>query len=158
MTDFEYDCLQKKRLARQAFHRKNGSKSRRCPMSTDHMTEKQWTERNGKVVSVSFNKPISWDYFKELSKGTQEEYLRYLSATYRANTANLAEMFDVSASTIRRHIQSAGLDIKFHVGRSMNGEQREEWERFIGGDQNDPVDRTPPLPDEANMDLSSGDR
>lgn len=133
MTDFEYDCLQKKRLAHQALHRKNGSKSRRCPMSTDHMTMKEWKERNGKVVSVCFDRPTSWDNFKELSKGAQEEYLRTLSATYGANATNLAEMFDVSVATIRRHIQSNSLDIKFHVGHSMNGEQRTAWELFLNG-------------------------
>ena len=103
MTDFAYDCLQKKRLARQALHKKNGSKSRRCPMSTDHMTEKQWKERNGKVVSVSFDKPTSWDNFRELSKGAQEEYLRGLLATYGANATNLAEMFDVEKKMVVVH-------------------------------------------------------
>lgn len=131
MTDFEYDCLQKKRLAHQAFHRKNGSKSRRCPMSTDYMTMKEWKERNGKIVSVSLDKPTSWDIFKELSKQVQEEYLRTLSETYGANTSNLAEMFDISASTIRRYIQTSGLNIKFRVGHSMNGEQRAAWENFL---------------------------
>lgn len=136
MNDFVYDSLQKKRLARQALHKKNGSKSRRCPLSTDHMTMKQWKERNGKVVSVSFGKPTSWDNFKELSKGTQEEYLRHLSTTYGANATNLAEMFDMSVATIRRHIQSNGLDIKFNVGHSMNAEQRIAWEHFLSGGEN----------------------
>lgn len=40
MNDFEFDCLQKKRLAQQAKYRKRGSKSKKCPMSTDHMTKK----------------------------------------------------------------------------------------------------------------------
>lgn len=142
MTDFEYDCLQKKRLARQALHKKSGSKSRRCPLSTDHMTEKQWKERNGKVVSVSFDKPTSWDNFRKLSKEAQEEYLRGLAVTYGANTTNLAEMFDVSVSTIRRHIQSAGLAVKFHVGHSMNGEQRAVWEAFLGSTAPRPVSQT----------------
>lgn len=159
MTDFEYDCLQKKRLARQALHKKNGSKSRRCPLSTDHMTEKQWKERNGKVVSVSFDKPTSWDDFRELSKEAQEEYLRGLSTTYGANATNLAEMFSVSVSTIRRHIQSAGLDIKFHVGRSMNGEQRAAWEAFLGGKAPQPVSQAvrgpqPEKPPEICVDTS----
>lgn len=147
MTDFEYDCLQKKRLARQALHKKNGSKSRRCPMSTDHMTEKQWKERNGKVVSVNFDKPTSWDNFRELSKGPQEQYLQKLSETYGANATNLAEMFGVSVSTIRRHIQSVGLDIKFHVGHSMNGEQRAAWEAFLGGKAPQPIPQTVRAPE-----------
>lgn len=47
MNDFEFDCLQKKRLAQQAKYRKRGSKSKKCPMSTDHMTKKQWIEKDG---------------------------------------------------------------------------------------------------------------
>ena len=78
VNDFDYDCLQKKRLAQQAKYRKRGSKSKKCTMSTDYMTQKQWKERNGAVVEANFNQPISWDTFKELSKSTQEEYLRHL--------------------------------------------------------------------------------
>lgn len=131
MNDFDYENYQKKRLAHQASHRKCGSKSRRCPMSTDYMTQKQWKERNGKVVSLNFDKPTTWENFKELSKGVQEEYLRHLAETYNANATNLAEMFGMSVATVRRHIQSADLDIKFRVGHSMNAEQRDAWEQFL---------------------------
>lgn len=82
---------------------------------------------------MSFDKPTSWDNFKELSKEAQEEYLQNLSTTYGANATNLAEMFAVSVSTIRRYIQSAGLNIKFRVGHSMCGEQRAAWETFLEG-------------------------
>lgn len=51
MNDFDYEVMQRKRLARQAFHRKSGSKSKKCPMSTDHMTRKQWLERCGESVT-----------------------------------------------------------------------------------------------------------
>ena len=44
MSDFEYDCWQRKRIAQQAKYRKCGSKSKKCSMSTDHMTQKQWKE------------------------------------------------------------------------------------------------------------------
>lgn len=115
-------------------------------MSTDYMTAKQWKERNGKVVSVSFDKPTSWANFRELSKGTQEEYLRCLSTTYGANATNLAEMFDVSVSTIRRHIQSANLDVKFHVGHSMNVEQRAAWKAFLGGVAPQPIPQPASMP------------
>lgn len=132
MTDFDYDCLQKKRLAHMAIHRKNGSKSRQCRLATDHMTPKQWKERNGAIVSINLNEPTSWENFKALSKASQEEYLRSLSDTYGANSANLAEMFGVGAPVVRRYIQAAGLDIRFPVGRSMNSEQRAAWEHFLG--------------------------
>lgn len=51
MNDFDYEVLQKKRLARQAFHKKGESKSRKCPMSTDRMTRKQWIEKRVSPVA-----------------------------------------------------------------------------------------------------------
>lgn len=81
MSDFEYDCWQRKRIAQQAKYRKCGSKSKKCSMSTDHMTQKQWKERNGKVVTVNLNQPITWDDFKALTASMQEEYLKHMMET-----------------------------------------------------------------------------
>ena len=134
MNVFDYDCLERKRLARQARYRKCGSKSRKCPMSTDHMTQKQWKERCGAVVSISIGKPVSWDNFKEMSKSTQEEYLKDLMSTYGANATSLAAMFGIRPLTVRRYIVSKELDITFPVGHSMNSEQRAAWERFLANE------------------------
>lgn len=133
MDDFTYDCLQRKRLARQAKYRKCGSKSRKCPLSTDHMTAKQWRERCGKIVSINMNNPVSWDTFKELSKQTQEEYIHSLMETYGANATSLAAMFNVRPLTVRRYIAARELDVAFQVGRSMNAEQKLAWEDFLNG-------------------------
>jgi len=131
LSDFEYDCLQKKSLARQSKYRKRGSRSGKCTLSTDYMTQKQWKERNGKVVSVNLHQPVSWEIFKSLSKSTQEEYLRNLMATYGANATSLADMFGVRPLTVRRHIQANELDIKFQVGHSMSAEQKDLWGEFL---------------------------
>lgn len=133
MTNFEFDCLLRKRLAKQARYRKRGSKSKKCPMSTDHMTNKQWRERCGVVVSISLGKPVSWDNFKELSKATQEEYIKDLMDRYGANATSLAAMFGIRPLTVRRYIASRELDITFPVGHSMNAEQRTAWKSFLGG-------------------------
>ena len=107
MTDFEYDILQKKRLAHMAQYRKRGSKSRKCSLSTDHMTEKQWKERNGKVYTCNLNAPMSWEDFRALSGTTQKAYIQHLIN---------------------------GLGVSFKVGSSMNKEQRALWEKFLYGD------------------------
>lgn len=135
MNDFEFDCLQKKRLAQQAKYRKCGSRSKKCPMSTDHMANKQWIERCGKIVSIKMDSPISWASFKELSKQTQEDYIKRLMEKYKVNATSLAEMFHVKPLTVRRHIISQGLDISFPVGHSMNTRQKQEWGQFIAGEQ-----------------------
>lgn len=134
MNDFEFDCLQKKRLAQQAKYRKRGSKSKKCPMSTDHMTKKQWIERCGKIVTIKMDSPVSWASFKELSKQTQEEYLKNLMEKYHINASSLAEMFHLTPITVRRHIATQGLAVSFPVGHSMNAEDRRAWELFLSGD------------------------
>ena len=75
MNDFDYEVMQRKRLARQAFHRKSGSKSKKCPMSTDHMTRKQWLERCGESVTYQLGKPMPWEEFKKMPVQIQKEYL-----------------------------------------------------------------------------------
>ena len=131
MHEFDFDCLQRKRLAQQARHRKRGSKSRKCPLSTDHMTIKQWEERCGKIVTIGMDKPVSWDVFKQCSRQTQEEYIKGLMTTYGANATSLAAMFGIQPLTVRRYIASRNLDIAFPVGHSMNTEQRNAWDRFL---------------------------
>ena len=133
MSDFEYDCWQRKRLAQQAKYRKCGSKSKKCSMSTDHMTQKQWKERNGKVVTVNLNQPITWDEFKALTTSMQEEYLRHMMENYGANATSFAAMFGVQPLTIRRHIQMNKLNIKFPVGHSMSTAQKDAWDELLHG-------------------------
>ena len=135
MTDFEYDCLQKKRLARMAQYRKRGSKSKKCSLSTDHMTEKQWKERNGKVYTCNLNAPMSWEDFRALSGTTQKAYIQHLIASYNVNAASLGQMFGVNPASVRRFIGQNGLGISFRVGSSQNKEQRALWEKFLYGDQ-----------------------
>ena len=120
MNDFEFDCLQKKRLAQQAKYRKRGSKSKKCPMSTDHMTKKQWIERCGKIVTIKMDSPVSWASFKELSKQTQEEYLKNLMEKYHINASSLAEMFHITPITVRRHIATQGLAVSIDVHGSFS--------------------------------------
>ncbi len=134
MTDFEYDILQKKRLAHMAQYRKRGSKSRKCSLSTDHMTEKQWKERNGKVYTCNLNAPMSWEDFRALSGTTQKAYIQHLIDRYNVNAVSLGQMFGVNPASVRRFIGQNGLGVSFKVGSSMNKEQRALWEKFLYGD------------------------
>ena len=135
MNDFDFENLEKKRIARNARYKKRGSKSKKCPMSTDYMTQRQWKELNGEVMSYQLNKPMGWDEFKSVPIHIQLEYLTGLIERYGVNTANLAEMFGVHPGVVRRHIQSAGLGITFKVGHSMTAAMREVWAVFLGQQQ-----------------------
>ena len=132
MTDFDFDCLQKKRIAQQARYRKRGSKSKKCNLPSDRLTQKQWKERCGPVVSFNFNKPMNWDTFKKLSTIVQTEYITNLQKKYGVTAVDLGDMFGVRALTVRKHVDANGLNITFPRGHSMNAERKAVWNEFLG--------------------------
>lgn len=132
MSDFDYDCWQKKQLARQAKYRKNGSKSRKCSMSTDRMTQRQWEKLNGEVITMNLNQPMQWKEFKGLTASLQEEYLKHLISRFDVNAASLGKMFNVHTVTVRNYIRDHNLNVRFAVGHSMDRDHKSAWEVFLG--------------------------
>ena len=130
--DFYKEIGEQKRIARGAIHRKGGSKSKKCSMSTDYMTQKQWEERNGPVMSYAMNEPIAWESFKQMPKDLQEQYVKTLVEKYGATYTNLSELFEVSVTTIRKHFDKQGIVPGCQVGHRMNAAQRIVWADFLG--------------------------
>ena len=56
MNDFDFDVMTKKRIARGAAARKCGSKSRRCTLPSDYLTDAQKKARNNFKVFLQFLK------------------------------------------------------------------------------------------------------
>lgn len=154
MNDFEYDVMQRRRLARQARYRRTHTGKSGCNLSSDRLTQKQWKERCGEVFVCNLNKPMNWSDFKTLSRDTQTEYILTLSEKYGANVTNLAKMFGISPVTLRRFLDSNGINIKFKVGHSMTNAQRSVWDQFCSGDSAKQTD----MPEEdAQDDVRLGD-
>lgn len=130
--DFYKEISEQKRIARGAIHRKGGSKSKKCSMSTDYMTQKQWKERNGPVMSYAMNEPIVWESFKKMPKDLQEQYVKNLVEKYGATYTNLSELFEVSVTTIRKYFEKQEIIPGCQVGHRMNAAQRVVWEEFLG--------------------------
>lgn len=133
MNDFDYEVIQRKRLASQASHRKCGSKSKKCSMSTDHMTRKQWEERCGDIVTYQLGKPMSWDEFKGLPATLQKEYLMDLIHKYSTTASDLARMFGITPQTVTRFCGNPDIGISFIRGKHMSKENRAEFEKFMSG-------------------------
>lgn len=156
MTDFEYDCLQKKRLAGQAKYRKCGRKSKKCSLPSDGMTQKQWKERCGPVVSFSLNKPMDWGTFKKLSPIVQKEYITNLQKNYGATAVDLGEMFGVQSLTVRKYVDANGLGITFPRGHAMSAGRRAVWNEFLYGNSSDEPETVSPDPvDSADVDTET---
>lgn len=133
MNDFDFEVLQRKRLAHQASHRKCGSKSKKCKMSTDYMTQKQWKERCGEVMTYQLGKPMCWDEFRQIPADLQKEYLLDLIHKYSATASDLAKMFGITPQTVTRFCGGPEIRIDFPRGKRMPKDVRIEFEKFLAG-------------------------
>lgn len=131
MTDFDYDVYLKKRIARGYRNKKNGSKSKRCSLGSDNMTQKQWKERNGEVMSYNLSSPMSWDEFKMMPQDLRAAYITRLKEKYSVTATDLARFFGCVPSTITKYCKSE-LGITFNPGKRMTKEQKVAFREFTG--------------------------
>lgn len=133
MNDFEYDCYERKQLARQAKYKKNGSKSKKCTLPQDNMTDAQLRKQNGEVYTFSMNRPMrSWATFVNLSPATATEYVMGLHDEYGASVGDLADMFGVSYNTVWNRLN--GIGVSFGRGGRKPDAKIAAWRRFLSSD------------------------
>lgn len=140
MTDFEYEIKEKKRIARGAFNRKGGSRSKSCSLPSDNMTDAQWKKRNGKIMSYDLKQPMNWTQFTDMPIEIQEEYLRRLSDKYHVTIRCLADLFGTSWDTVRRHLKTNHPWMKFKRGNTMSDEDKAGFAEFLCGTQPEQVE------------------
>lgn len=139
MTDEKYtfvtDISERKRVARGAAARKCGSKSKKCTLPSDSLTAAELKRRNGKMVSYNLTRPMEWNEFKSISKAGQEEYLRGLINTYGVGAKDICKMFDISNSTLWRHMQSAlpGKNLFAYNRPRPTKQATADWNAFLDG-------------------------
>ena len=124
MHDFDFDCKEKKRIAQNAKRMKNGSKSRKCSLSTDHMTEAQWKKKNGEVITMNMNQPVTYEQFRAMSVDLQKEYVEKLISQFGCNLTALAGFFGLDAKGISKLCDELHIDrSRFGRGVRMSKEQ-----------------------------------
>lgn len=139
MSDFEFDCMKKKQLAGQAKYRKRGSKSKKCSLPSDGMTNKQWKERCGPVITYNPNKPMVWEDFKKLPDHIQTEYITNLQHKFGVTAVDLGKMFGVQPLTVRKHADANNLGVEFPRGHAMSAAKKAEWDKFVCPEQGEPA-------------------
>lgn len=153
MDDAEYLFHQQsktaKRLARGAYAKKGGSRSRKCSLPSDKLTPKQLRERNGKIMSYNLSKPMNWKTFKSLDDETQSEYLYRLAKLHYARGVDVAEMFGINSSYFSQWLKtkSWGRAIFEHTGRKT---PHSKWVEFLHPTASDPVYTPEPVKEPEN--------
>lgn len=135
MNDFDYDALQKKRIAAGARHMKRGSRSKRCSLPSDHLTPAQLKRRNGPVSTYKLDAPMRWDDFKEMPVDLQKQYLTNLVETYGATNEMLGDMFYVHPTHVGTVKKALG--VVSHNPHRLIGEKKairdQMWAAFCNG-------------------------
>ena len=135
MNDFDYDALQKKRIAAGARHMRRGGRSKRCFLPSDNLTPAQLKRRNGPVSTYKLDAPMRWDDFKEMPADLQKQYLTYLVETYGATNEMLGDMFYVHPTYVGAMKKALG--VVSHNPHRVLGEKKairdHMWAAFCNG-------------------------
>lgn len=152
MNDFDYDVLQKKRIASGAKHIKRGSKSKKCTLPSDFLTTKQRKELNGNVTTYNLNEPMTWKSFKAMPLDIQQEYLDGVQRRFDVRQAPLADMFGVRATSMCHYFKLKGL--KWGAARCelSKKDALDAWEKFVYGTEASAIpEAVPTLPATATL-------
>jgi len=134
MTDEAYVFRQtekeRKRNARGAFSKKGGSRSKKCSLPSDRLTEKQRKELNGEVYSYDVNKPMDWSTFVYMPQDIQLEYLKKLCSAHGGRLRDAADMFGIAPGSLSNYINRHFSGI--HPFAALNGQKEvsPDWLRF----------------------------
>lgn len=124
MTDLQYvyqsDIREKKSIGRGAFHKKCGSKSKKCTLPSDYLTRKEKAKLNSECKSWGMKKFYSWEEFKQMPDDIRLQYVNSLINRYNIGLATIAEhVFHVSNAALRKNLEKSNL-LEF-VNKSSKG-------------------------------------
>lgn len=137
MTDFDYEVKQKKSLVPSARHRKGGSKSKKCYLPSDNLTEAQKRKLNGPVYTVKMDRPMTWEELRRLPDTLRRQYLTNLIDTYGASHRMLGEMLGVSRTAVSHELNRLGISTTGNLKNAKQGPRAERrkamWAAFCNG-------------------------
>lgn len=135
MHDFDYDAMQKKRIARGASHMKRGSKSKKCTLPSDYLTAAQKRRLNGPMSTYKLDEPMNWESFKAMPEDLQKKYILNLQNTYQANNDMLGKMFGVTGVSVcrMRHALGVGAMGQSKMTRDEVAVRDAKWDAFCNG-------------------------
>ena len=133
MNDFDYDALQKKRVACGAKHRVRAKRG--CRLPSDSLTAAQKRRLNGEVKTYNMNAPMAWAEFKEMPDDLKVTYLNHLADEYQANQKMIAGMFGVTPVTVHKICIALGVAAKnAHIrGSGIAVDRDSRWAEFLNG-------------------------
>ena len=139
MNDVEFilkeDIKEKKRTGSGYRYKKNGSKSKKCSLPSDHLSKKEIEKMNGECKVYNLNKPMNYSNFCAMPVDLRIKYLEMLRDKFGANQTEISKMMGVADTTLASH-RAKFLDSK--PGFKSYKHSRldvEAWNKFINGEE-----------------------
>ncbi len=149
MNDFDYDVMQKKRIAASAKHRVCGSKSRKCGLPSDHKTAAELRAMNGPATVYQMNMPMNYETFKLMPTDLQQSYLDGLRGRFGVGFSHIGvDLFKMKPSTLDFYANTHGLKKFGRGGKRMTAEDRALWLRWIEQVPEEKCDEPMEIPEE----------
>ena len=129
------DIKEKKRTGSGYRYKKNGSKSKKCSLPSDHLSKKEIEKMNGECKVYNLNKPMNYSNFCAMPVDLRIKYLEMLRDKFGANQTEISKMMGVADTTLASH-RAKFLDGK-PVFRSYKHSRLdvEAWNKFINGEE-----------------------
>lgn len=132
MSEFEYEVSQKKRLVASARKQKNGCRSRKCSLPSDHLTAAQLRAKNGPVTECNLNEPMDWEAFKAMPVDLQAEYVRNLNSRFDVGLNSISkDLFGKSDATLRLHLLNHGVVISVRGKNRLSRAEYAVWSDWL---------------------------
>lgn len=137
MNDFDYDVKEKKRIARGAFAKKNGSKSKKCTLPGDFLTPAQKAKLSTTKVAVNLKQPMTCEDFAKCPPEIQKEYLEWLRDEFKATSMMISrELFARSDGWLSVYTSSKAPHLRGMFPNTrrpkLTKSERDRWLAFIG--------------------------
>ena len=145
MHDFDFDIMEKKRIAQGAGTRKCGLKSWKCTLPSDYLTAAQKKGLNGKVITYNLSGPMTYSKFCVMPDDLQKEYLLKLRNEMGATLTAMGKMMQCSPETGRQALMRHGIPTNI---KRMSFESKLRWDAWLKGEQlnNDRAEAPAPAP------------
>lgn len=145
MNDFDYDALQKKRIARGAYHKKNGSKSKGCTLPSDYLTDAQKRKLNGEVKTMDLNRPMTKKEYANLTFEDKKKYAEFFVEKYNITTKMFADMLGYSKPWGWNEFKRFGVKSNYEIRQKPDKKVIEGWERFCAGETTEVKEEKPKM-------------
>lgn len=142
MSDYNpfYDDVKERNAMKScAFHKVNGSKSKRCTLPSDNLTPAQKRKLNGPVKEYELHKRMTYHEFKKMPTDLQQAHLDYIQRRFRIGVTTIStEVFELSQYGLSYYMKTHGLELTQYVGKRVSNETREAIRKWKSGAEDTP--------------------